>query len=268
MLKFREANKDLISNHPSFSDKEYRNRREEINKIPIDTFEISYNQKETKTWKNVWEVISTLHQENACETYLDNMKILIENNIFSNNYIPQIKKVTDYLESKSGWKLYPVDGLLTPECFFSGLSKKIFYCTRYVRHHSAPFYTTEPDIIHEMIGHIPMFLDEKLSKFSEEIGKLAIENIVKIKMFERIYWNTVEFGLVKEKNKTIKAYGAGILSSVDEINKVIENKQMLKPFNFEEIINEEPIITNLQNHYYYIESFDEFNNIIKMIKML
>jgi phenylalanine-4-hydroxylase len=262
-FKVLEANDDLISDHPSFSDPEYRKRREEINLLPADIDVIKYKQEEIHTWKTVWENIRALHDKYACITYNENMKDLIENNIIEGDHVPQITKVSNYIENKSGFKLYPVNGLLSPYQYFEGLSKKIFYCTRYVRHHERPFYTSEPDIIHEMLGHAPMFLDPIICEFSEKIGKIAIENKERINIFERLYWNTIEFGIIKQNND-YKVYGAGLLSSVDEMKKVFENNNLLESFDMVKVINEKPLITDLQNHYYYIQNMDELFEMLNM----
>ena len=85
---------------------------------------------------------------------------------FGEKTIPQLDSISKYLHSKTGWRLKPVGGLLTQREFLNGLAFKIFHSTQYIRHHATPEYTPEPDIIHELIGHAPMFAHKEFADFS------------------------------------------------------------------------------------------------------
>jgi len=256
-----EANDQLKSDHIGFHDKIYRDRRNFIveqskNYTLGDPFPIiSYTDLEKETWKSVFTKLFPLHQQFACREYNQNIQILIHNQIFTNDKIPDLQVVSNFLHQHTGFTLYPVSGLLSPRQFLQGLAEKRFYCTQYIRHHSNPYYTPEPDIIHEMLGHVPMFLDPNICLFSERLGKMALTcSDAEISELEKIYWFSVEFGLVGDK-----IYGAGILSSIGEVEKISSGKVDIVDFNISEIIKDQPLITQMQERYYRIQSLTQLN---------
>ena len=158
----------------------------------------------------------------------------------------------------TGWRLRPIAGLLTKREFLNGLAFKTFNCTQYIRHASDPLYTPEPDAVHELIGHIPMLVDPFFADFSQEIGlaSLGASEEVLTKL-AAVYWFTVEFGLCIEDGKR-KAYGAGVLSSVTEMNWALSDGPpiyKLDPFEIAKNHLDYPI--NAVNEKYFVaESFE------------
>jgi len=196
---------------------------------------------------------------NACEETNEIIN-LMEKNVegFTADTIPQLDPISKYLQAETGWRLKPVGGLLTQREFLNGLAFKIFHSTQYIRHHATPEYTPEPDIIHELVGHAPMFANQVFADFSQEIGLASLgASEIELKRLAAIYWFTVEFGMCLDKNGQKKAYGAGIMSSFGELAYCVTDKPKFKPFD-PYLIAQDYVnfpISEMQPVYFVAESF-------------
>lgn len=261
--KIFTAGLDLHSNHPGFNDQVYLKRRAEIaylskNSSTFKVHKINYSPQETEIWQKVFDVLTPLHTKYACTEYLKAFSEMIDKCGYSRNTIPQLQDINNYLTDKTGFRLVPTSGMLSERDAMSYLAFRCFACTQYIRHHSNPFYTPEPDVIHELIGHAPMFLNEDFADFSQKIGKASLgASDEVIRKLASCYWFSMEFGLFKETESDIKIMGAGILSSVDEIKNVFEGKSEMEYFKPKEVCNKELFITNLQKVYYWNRNFQE-----------
>ena len=218
-----EAGDALHADHPGFADRVYRSRRALVDRFARDHRHagafpvIEYTPRENATWCEIYQRLAALHENHACVEYRRALADLERHCGYGSEHIPQGRDVSAFLESRTGFRLRPVAGLLSPRDFLNGLAFRVFFATQYIRHYSKPFYTPEPDICHELIGHAPMFADPAFAELSQEIGLASLgAGDEDIERLARCYWHSVEFGLVRE-NGGRKAYGAGLLSSFGEL---------------------------------------------------
>jgi phenylalanine-4-hydroxylase len=177
---------------------------------------------------------------------------------YTEDKIPDLEVASRFLKERTGFRLRPVAGQLTPRDFLSSLAFRIFCCTQYIRHRSEPFYSPEPDVCHEMLGHVPMLSDPAFAEFSQEIGLACLgapdEYVDKL---SSLYWYSVEFGICMESDG-LKGYGAGVLSSAAEMKNAIESNEVQRlPFDAHKMAEQKISYVGLQNTYYYPETFEE-----------
>lgn len=219
-----DAGTDLTADHPGFNDPDYRARRAEIDSLARNFShgdaipKVRYTAAENATWSQVYTQLSKLHQRHACAEYLRALDELTAHCEFGDAAIPQGQPINEFLESRTGFRLRPVAGLLSSRDFLNGLAFRVFFCTQYIRHPSTPLYTPEPDVCHELLGHAPMFADSAFADLSQEIGLASLgASDADIERLARCYWHSVEFGVLREHGE-LKAYGAGLLSSFGELS--------------------------------------------------
>ncbi|PVU92523.1 hypothetical protein BB561_003762 [Smittium simulii] len=268
--KVLEMGEDLPSDHPGALDPEYRKRRYDITqfakqyksgqKLP----HIEYTQSEKDTWKVIYNALKEAYKGRACAEHLHILPLLEKNCGYSPDNIPQIEDISNFLKDCTGFTLRPVMGLLTSRDFLNAFAFRVFHSTQYIRHHSKPFYTPEPDVCHELLGHAPLLADPDFAEFCHEIGLASLgasdEDINKL---ATIFWFTVEFGLCKEKDGSIRAYGAGVLSSKGELEYALSGEPELKPLSLTDTPCQSYPITKYQPVYFVAESFKSATNLVR-----
>ena len=173
--------------------------------------------------------------------------------------IPDFADTNRLLGEKTGWNVVAVPGLVPDDCFFDHLANRRFPVTAWVREEHELDYLVEPDVFHDFFGHVPMLLDPTFAAFMQAYGKAGARAIAMqaLPMLARIYWYTVEFGLIDE-GEGLKAYGAGLVSSAAEMVFSVENPEVLR-LRFEpvRVMRTAYEIDRFQRCYFVLGSFEE-----------
>jgi phenylalanine-4-hydroxylase len=208
----------LDPDHPGFRDRAYRERRNAIARLALayragDPPPIApYSEEEHAVWRAVWRELEPLHARWASREYRRCSRQVA----LDRERIPQLAEVNAAIAS-SDFSMLPVAGLVSARRFLEYLGRDVFLSTQYIRHHSRPLYTPEPDVVHELVGHAATFVHPTYARLNRAFGAAALDaDDRRLTALERIYWYTLEFGLVREDGE-LKAYGGGVLSGAGEL---------------------------------------------------
>jgi phenylalanine-4-hydroxylase len=218
--EFEPERLDLPLDHPGRSDEEYLARRAAIAAVasayvpgqPIPT--VAYVPEEHALWALVARELRVKHDKYACAEYLAATDRLA----LPTDRVPQLGQVTGRLQWLTGFRLEPVPGLVPTRTFYGALAERRFLSTQYMRHHSVPFYTPEPDIVHELVGHANMLASPMFAALYQAAGLASrrATTPAALEFFSRVFWFTLEFGVLWEGGE-LRTYGAGLLSSFGEL---------------------------------------------------
>jgi phenylalanine-4-hydroxylase len=256
----------LADDHPGKTDPEYQQRRNEIAAAALDWNpgeplpRIAYNEAEEEVWRTVQRELAPKHARYACRAFREATAALA----LPMHRIPQLDEVTAALEGLTGFRYVPAAGIVPVKQFYGNLADREFHSTQYIRHPSAPLYTPEPDLIHEVIGHGNLLADPEIAEVNRLAGEAArrAETDEGVQYVADVFWFTIEFGVVWEEGE-LRAYGAGILSSYGEIE---EFRQMeIRPLDFHQmgtidydITHYQPILFAAESKAHLVDEVGEF----------
>lgn len=209
----------------------------------------------------VWQQLFSRQMENlrekATDLHCKNVALLTD--VFNESSIPRLEKLSAKLYGQTGWSIHIVEGFIPAVDFLTLLSNRKFAASTWLRKPEELDYLEEPDMFHDVFGHLPILGDTDYASFVHKVGLLGSKystNAACIDLIERFYWYTIEFGLVMENNAT-KIFGAGIVSSYGESKRIFEDENaIIKPFNLEEILYLPFDKSSVQPVYYCAESFE------------
>lgn len=226
-----------------------------VAKIPDQNGIIRYSDDENAVWHELITRQKALIRDRACDEYL----LALERLELPEDRVPQCQDVSRVLREATGWEVAPVPALINFDKFFRLLADKKFPAASFIRSRKELDYLQEPDIFHEIFGHTPLLTDPRFAAFTHAYGKagLAASKEDRV-MLARLYWFTVEFGLIQRRGEALRAYGAGIVSSIGETPYSLESDEPeRRAFDPVDMLRTPYRIDIFQTVYFVIESFDE-----------
>ncbi|XP_022104913.1 phenylalanine-4-hydroxylase-like [Acanthaster planci] len=260
----REVYDVIQPNVKGFDDAKYRSFRRKC-QLVTKTYKLGtpipsmiYPASQLETWARTYNRLMLLYPMHACTKFNNLLAPFLEACDISAHRIPDLEKVSNYLRRKTGFRLRPVSTFMTPRDFLAALAFRVFCSSQYVRHGDGAFFTNEPDVIHEILGHAVLLCDAEFAQFSQDIGLASLGTPDHIlDKIASVYMSTVEAGLCREGSE-VKAYGALLLSGSNELEHVFTDKAVKRPLEIEAAASLPDIdLDKYQDVYYVSESIEE-----------
>ncbi|OGT45750.1 MAG: phenylalanine 4-monooxygenase [Gammaproteobacteria bacterium RIFCSPHIGHO2_12_FULL_41_20] len=221
----------------------------------------NYTEDENQIWHELITRQMPILKNRACDEYMHGIDLID----FPKNRIPQCPEVSEVLQATTGWALEPVPALIPFDKFFHLLANRKFPAATFIRRREELDYLQEPDIFHEVFGHCPLLTNQAYADFTHTYGNLGLHATHEDRiMLAKLYWFTIEFGLIKT-SLGLRAYGGGILSSMSETPYCLEsNIPQRQSFNVLDVLRTPYRIDIMQPIYFVIDSFDVLFQLIDM----
>jgi phenylalanine-4-hydroxylase len=218
-----------------------------------------YTPDDFKVWKLLFEPQLKLVKDKACSQFMNGVSTLQ----FRAEKIASFDETNAILQQLTGWQIHVVPGLIPPADFFKLLYEKKFCSSTWLRRTDQLDYLEEPDMFHDVFGHIPYLADIHISRFLQRLAGIALQYILNekaIEMIAALYWYTIEFGLIKNQAGEVKIFGAGIVSSAGESTYCLEQTQLHQPFNVATILTTAYRKDIFQTTYFVLDSFEQLED--------
>lgn len=214
----------------------------------------AYTDTDHGLWRTLYERQSKLLPRYAAREFMDGLAMLD-----AADGVPDFRRASDRLEKATGWTIVAVPGLIPEGAFFDHLAARRFPVTNWIRKPEEMDYLAEPDVFHDFFGHVPLLLHPVFADYMQAYGKggQRAMGLGRIENLARLYWYTVEFGLIAGRDG-LKVYGAGILSSAGETPYAVESRSPNRiGFDLERVMRTRYRIDDYQQTYFVIDSFDQ-----------
>lgn len=209
-----------------------------------------YSDEDHAVWRLLVERQTALARLHACDEFVQGLETL-----GISDGIPEFDAVNARLEKLTGWRVVGVPGLIPDEVFYDHLAHRRFPVTVWIRARAEIDYLVEPDLFHDFFGHVPLLSNPVFADYMQMYGQRALEAGARIDLLARLYWYTVEFGLIQTP-AGLKIYGAGILSSAAEVKHAISGAGVERlPFEAASVMRRPYQIDKLQDTYFVLDDF-------------
>ncbi|MFD7842069.1 phenylalanine 4-monooxygenase [Nocardia sp. NPDC059764] len=253
----------LSDEHPGVHDPAYRTRRNAIAAMALEyrpgdpVPHVEYTAEEQEVWRIASAELARKRAKYACAEVIEAAERLA----LPSDHIPQLDEVTAKLVPLTGFRYAPAAGLVPLRQFFGSFADRTFHSTQYIRHHSAPLYTPEPDAIHEILGHANQLASPRFAALYETVGAAVarLETERALKFLADVFWFSLEFGVLREHGE-VRCYGAGLLSSYGEIEEFRDAD--LRPLDIHAMGTIVYDITHYQPVLYCAESVTEIEDVV------
>lgn len=217
-----------------------------------------YTEQDHDTYRRLYERQSALLPGLASEAFISALPSL-----GAQNRIPRFEDINARLKPATGWEIVGVPGLIPEVPFFTLLANRKFPVTDWIRKPDEFEYIVEPDVFHDLFGHVPLLFNPVFADYVQRYGEggLRAERLGACELLSRLYWYTIEFGLIREEGG-LRAYGAGILSSAGELAHAVKSPEPLRlPLELERTMRTRYKIDSYQQTYFVIDSFQDLFDI-------
>nr|WP_261802686.1 phenylalanine 4-monooxygenase [Variovorax sp. PAMC28562] len=222
----------------------------------------AYTAAEHGVWKTLFERQSKLLPGRACDEFVEGMRNLP----IGADEIPDFRRLSDVLMKKTGWQVVAVPGLVPDEVFFEHLAHRRFPAGHFIRKPHELDYLEEPDVFHDVFGHVPMLMNPAIADYIQAYGEggLRAQKLGVLDKLARVYWYTVEFGLLKQPDG-LRIYGAGIASSLTETAFSLDDASPNRiGFNLERVMRTNYRIDDFQESYFVIDNLEQLLKLAKI----
>lgn len=228
----------------------------------IDQDWAAYTAEEHATWKTLFERQTRLLPGRACDEFVAGMRALP----IGADQIPDFRRLSDVLARHTGWQVVAVPGLVPDDVFFNHLAHRRFPAGQFIRRPHELDYLAEPDVFHDVFGHVPLLMNPVIADYMQAYGEggLRAQSLGKLPQLARVYWYTIEFGLVQQPDG-LRIYGAGIASSASETVFALDNASPNRiRFDLHRVMRTRYRIDDFQESYFVLGSLDELLDLARI----